>query len=64
MHAHHHNQGKTKQMDRVDQIIYEGQLFFNFLHSREQFVVPVPFIGVHSSVENAETALLNYVYLN
>ncbi len=51
-------------MDRVDQIIYEGQLFFNFLHSREQFVVPVPFIGVHSSVENTEMALLNYVYLN
>jgi hypothetical protein len=55
MQAHHHKERKAKKMHSVYQVVDEIQLFFDLLHSGEQFVVPVPFIGVHLDGENAET---------
>jgi hypothetical protein len=55
MQAPHHKEGKTNKMHSVYQVVDEVQLFFYLLHSGEQFVVHVPFIGVHLVGENAET---------
>ncbi len=49
-------------MHSVYQVVDEIQLFFYLLHSGEQFVVPVTFIGDHSDGENAQTDFKLYIF--